>query len=87
MLYLFKVATASLFPVHHIVKDGDHHVSQIRLRNQCHLEKRADHSRDEVKLVFSFKSKKDKLTQRDGRKTGDRNFTLDLFIWTGNNNF
>ncbi len=50
---LFEVAALALLPVHHVVKDWDHHVPQVRLRHQCHLQERPDHRRDEVQLVLS----------------------------------
>lgn len=50
---LFEVAAPALLPVHHVVKDGDHHVPQVRLRHQRHLQERANHRWDEVQLVLS----------------------------------
>lgn len=35
--YLFKIATASLLPVHHVVKNRDHDIPEVRLGDQGHF--------------------------------------------------
>lgn len=55
MQYLLKIATASLLPVHHVVENGDHDISQIRLRHQRHLQERPNHCWDEVQLMFTWR--------------------------------
>lgn len=51
--YLFEVAIFPLLPVHHVMKDGNHDIPHFRLWDQCHTQKRTDHSRDEVDLMFT----------------------------------
>lgn len=60
MQYLLKIATASLLPVHHVVENGDHDISQIRLRHQRHLQERPNHCWDEVQLMFTWRKDTDR---------------------------
>lgn len=50
---LFEVAILSLFPVHHIVEDGDHYISDFILRYKRHAQKWANHSWYEVDLILT----------------------------------
>lgn len=51
--YLLEVAIFPLLPVHHVVKDGNHDIPHFWLWDQCHTQKRTDHSWDEVDLMFT----------------------------------
>ena len=51
--HLFEVAVFPLLPVHHVVKDGNHDIPHFRLWDQCHTQERANHSRNEVDLMFT----------------------------------
>lgn len=53
-VYLFEVSILALLPVHHVVEDGNHDVPDLHLRDQCHSQKRANHSGDEVDLVLTY---------------------------------
>lgn len=64
---LFEVAVLSLFPVHHIVEDGDHYISDFILRYERHTQKRADHSWYEVDLI---------LTCSQTKQTDNRHYSL-----------
>ena len=52
---LFEVAILALFPVHHVMEDGDHHIAQVRLGHQCGLQEEPNHGRDEVQLVLFWR--------------------------------
>lgn len=52
MAHLLEIATASLLPVHHVMKDWDHDIPQIGLGHQRHLQERPNHGWDKVQLVF-----------------------------------
>lgn len=51
--HLFEVAVFPLLPVHHVVKDGNHDIPHFRLWDQCHTQEWANHSRNEVDLMFT----------------------------------
>lgn len=53
LLHLFEVAILSLLPVHHVVEDRDHDISDFWLWNKCNTEKGANHSRNKVNLMFT----------------------------------
>lgn len=57
MSYLFEVAIFSLLPVHHVMKDGNHDIPYFWLWDQCHTQKRTNHSRNKVDLMFTWKTK------------------------------
>lgn len=51
--YLFEVAVFPLLPVHHVMKDGNHDIPHFWLWDQCHTQKRTNHSRNKVDLMFT----------------------------------
>lgn len=55
--YLFEVAIFPLLPVHHVMKDGNHDISHFWLWDQCHAQKRTNHSRNKVDLMFTWTTK------------------------------
>lgn len=55
--YLFEVAIFSLLPVHHVMKDGNHDIPHFWLWDQCHTQKRTNHSRNKVDLMFTWTTK------------------------------
>lgn len=52
-LHLFEVAILSLFPVHHVMEDGDHDIPDLWLWNKCNTKKGANHSRNKVNLMLT----------------------------------
>lgn len=52
--HLFEVAIFPLFPIHHVVENRDHDVSDLGLRHQGDAEEGAHHSWDEVGLVVTW---------------------------------
>ncbi len=69
---LFEVAVLSLFPVHHIVEDGDHYISDFILRYKRHTQKWANHSWYEVDLILTCSQTKQIVIIR---------FFFFLFLW------
>ena len=53
---LFEVAILALFPVHHVMEDGDHNVPHFLLRYQRHSQEGANHPWDEVDLILTFRT-------------------------------
>lgn len=51
---LFEVSVLALLPVHHVVEDWDHDVSDLRLRHQRDAQEWADHPGDEMSFVFAW---------------------------------
>lgn len=51
--HLLEVSIFPLLPVHHVVKNWDHNVSNLGLRHQGDTEEGTHHSRDEVGLVVT----------------------------------
>lgn len=51
--YLLEVAVFPLLPVHHVMKDGNHDIPHFWLWDQCHAQKRTNHSRNKVDLMFT----------------------------------
>lgn len=52
--HLLEVSIFPLLPIHHVVENWDHNISNLGLRHQRDAEERAHHSRDEVGLVVSW---------------------------------
>lgn len=50
---LFEVAVFPLLPVHHVMENWDHDVSDLGLRHQGDAQEGTHHSRDEVRLVVA----------------------------------
>lgn len=51
---LLEVAVFPLLPVHHVVENWDHNISDLSLRHQGDAKERTHHSWDEVGLVVSW---------------------------------
>lgn len=51
--HLLEVAIFPLLPVHHVMEDGNHDVPHFWLWDQCHTQKRTNHPRNKVDLMFT----------------------------------
>lgn len=54
VVYLFEVSILALLPVHHVMEDGNHDVSDLHLRDQRHSQERTDHPGDEMDLILTY---------------------------------
>lgn len=66
---LFEVAILALFPVHHVVEDGDHDVPDLTLRHQGHAQEGSNHSWDKVDLIFTWRKNKQKIYKKNNAKS------------------
>lgn len=55
---LFEVAIFPLLPIHHVMENWDHNISNLRLRHQGDAKEGTHHSWDEVGLVVTWLHKK-----------------------------
>lgn len=52
--HLFEVAIFPLLPIHHVMENWDHDISNLSLRHQCDAKEGTHHSWDEVGLVVTW---------------------------------
>lgn len=52
--HLFEVAIFPLLPIHHVMENWDHDISNLSLRHQCDTKEGTHHSWDKVGLVVTW---------------------------------